>query len=96
MAEARQFLMLSPLILHIPAIQLPEAANRATSTQDEHANGSFVEDKLHFVLASFLESWLIGLLDRQQDLMSKGRREDWLPICFGLSLMFSATDSMQG
>ena len=95
MAEARQFLILSLLISHIPAIRLPEAANRATSTQDEHAIGSFVEDELHFVLASLLESCLRGLLDRLQDLMSKGRREDWLPICFGLSLMFFAAESMQ-
>ena len=94
MAEARQFLMLSPLISHIPAIQLPEAANRVTSSQDEHGLGSFVEDKLHFVLASLLESCLRGLLDRLQDLMFKGRREDWPPICFGLSLILFATESI--
>ena len=94
-AEARQFLMLSLLISHIPTIQLPEAANRATSTQDEYAISLFVEDKLHFVLASLLQSCLRGLLDRLQDMMSKGRRADWLPICFGLSLMFFAAESMQ-
>ena len=94
-AEARQFLMLSLLISHIPAIQLPEAANRAISPGDEYVISFFVKDELQIALASLLGSCLRGLLDRLQDMMSKGRREDWLPMCFGLSLMFFAAESMQ-
>ena len=87
--------MLSLLISHIPTIQLPEAANSAISYQHDHASSVFVEDELHFVLASLMESCLRSLLDRLQDMMSKGRRADWLPICFGLSLVFFAAESMQ-
>ena len=94
-AEAGQFLILSLLIAHIPAIQIPKAANRATSAQDEYVISHFVTDELHLMLASLLASCLRSLLDRLQDMMSKRRRADWLPICFGLSLMFFAAESMQ-
>ena len=47
------------------------------------------------MLASSLAGCLRSLLDKLQDMMSKGRRTDWLPICFGLSLIFFAAESMQ-
>ena len=94
-AEAGQFLVLSLLIAHIPAIQMPTAGNRAISAQDEYMISRFARDESHLVLASSLASCLRSLLDRLQDMMSKGRRADWLPICFGLSLIFFAAESMQ-
>ena len=93
--EARQFLMLSLLISHIPHIQLTGAASQATSTQDEIDIHYFIYDELQYVLASLLESCLRGLLDRLQETMSKRRRTDWLAVCFGLSLIFFAAESLQ-
>ena len=65
------------------------------STQDEDAIYFFVEDELRSVLASLLENCLKALLDRLQNLLSKRRRTDWLAVCFGVSLMFFAAESMQ-
>ena len=94
-AEASQFLILSLLIAHVPAVKFSKAANGGTSTQNEYVISRFVKDELHLMLASSLASCLRSLLDRLQEMMSKGRRADWLPICFGLSLMFFAAESMQ-
>ena len=94
-AEARQFLILSLLISHFPRIQLPGAAIRATSTQDKHTIHHFILDEIEFVLSSLLESCLRGLLDRLQDMMFQKRRTDWLAVCFAVSLLFFAAESLQ-
>ena len=47
------------------------------------------------MLATLLDKCLKKLLDQLQSLMTAGRRTDWLAICFALSLVFFAAESMQ-
>lgn len=91
--QARQFLILSLLVAHNPRIFYSIVRGTPLSAQDDIYD--FVYTEATFALSLLLEKSLENLLETLQTLLSARKRANWPVICFALSLMFFAAESMQ-
>ena len=91
--QARQFLILSLLVAHNRKISWSVVPGTPLSAQ--HDIYAFVNTETTYALSVLLEKSLENLLDRLQTLISAKKRANWPVICFALSLMFFAAESMQ-
>ena len=91
--HARQFLILSLLVAHNPECCYPMVPGTPWSAQDDIDD--FITYETSFALGILLEKSLEDLLDNLQTLLSARKRANWPVICFALSLIFFAAESMQ-
>ena len=91
--QARQFLILSLLIAHDTIIYHPGIPTTRLSARQDIYN--FVCDETQYALTVLLEKSLGNLLETLQTLLSARKRTNWPIICFALSLIFFAAESMQ-
>ena len=90
--QARQFLILSLLVAHIPTYDYSTARGTCSAHDDlDH----FLHGEAMYALSILLEKSLEDLLDTLQILLSARKRANWPVICFALSLIFFAAESMQ-
>lgn len=91
--HARQFLILSLLVAHCPDCCYPAVPGTSWSAQDDIAG--FLSYEATHALGILLEKTLEDLLDNLQILLAARKRANWPVICFALSLIFFAAESMQ-
>ena len=91
--QARQFLILSSLVAHNRKFSY--SVVRGTPLIAQHHIYSFVYTEATYALSVPLEKSLENLLETLQTLISAQKRANWPVICFALSLMFFAAESMQ-
>ena len=91
--KARQFLILSLLVAHNPGCCYSRVRSNPWNTRDDIDH--FVYTEVMYALSLLLEKSLEDLLDTLQILLSARKRANWLVICFALSLIFFAAESMQ-
>ena len=91
--QARQFLILSLLVAHNPNSSYSIVRGTSLSAQDDIYG--FVYTEAEYALSVLLEKSLEDLLETLQTLLSARKRANWPVICFALSLMFFAAESMQ-
>lgn len=91
--QARQFLILSLLVAHDPELFYSRLPGTPLST--EKKIHSFVSTETTYALTVLLEKSLENLLETLQTLLSAHKRTNWPVICFALSLIFFAAESLQ-
>ena len=91
--KARQFLTLSLLVAHNP--RCCYSVVRGTPWYARDDIDGFVYTEAMYALSLLLEKSLEDLLDTLQLLLSARKTANWPVICFALSLIFFAAESMQ-
>ena len=91
--QARQFLILSLLVAHNRKISYSVVPG--TPLLAQYHIYAFVDTETTYALSVLLEKSLENLLETLQTLISAQKRANWPVICFALSLMFFAAESMQ-